>query len=155
MSRISSKKIVITAAVLLAVFGTLTVVNWFIYPFSSAQPNYADVEAVFNKLDIPEGWVVLEARENKGIAGRQCPIEPNTVCFSKEKTFKVPSNTTETSIITIFESSGCISPVIGEKREYTSGKYSQDYICSTQGVIISGTLRIDDEVKMSLRTRSM
>ena len=67
----------------------VTVINWFVYPFTSANPNFNDVETVFDSIQVPGDWTVIEQSENRGIAGRQCPIESERVCFLKEKIYKL------------------------------------------------------------------
>ena len=132
-----------------------TAVNWFIYPFSSANPNYADVEAVFDSIQIPGGWIELDRSENRGIAGRQCPIESESMCFHKAKTFQVPSSIGEETTQGIIQTSGCTSPVVKDQTysgEPIGSKYSLD--CMARLVRVSVSVNnIKGEVYVRAKSR--
>lgn len=116
----------------------LIVVNWFVYPFTSADPNFADVEAVYNRMVVPDTWIKKGEGANKGIAGRQCPIESDG-CFSKVATFTVPKTTTEEEIKEVYKSLGCVS-VLSDRTEQRGGVTYIDFECSTEAVFPYGTL---------------
>ena len=115
------------------------IINWFVYPFSSAHPNFAEVESVFNKLQIPADWQINKTDENSGIAGRQCPIESESMCFHKSIEYKLPENLTKEQAENIVKSSGCVSPAY--KDESSLGQpegFSYSYECFTgAGVNVS------------------
>lgn len=140
---------------LIGLFVLLSFVNWFVYPLKSASPNFKDVETVFNSIKIPNDWVVVDQSENRGIAGRQCPIESDIVCFSKSKTFKVDYDLSNEMIVNVFKTSGCGSVSVTDLREYEKGLYSKDYVCMSGLVYVSGTLKdTKDGQTVSIRTRS-
>lgn len=131
------KKVLLFGLVPIVLMGLL-VVNWFVYPFTSKVPNFADVEAVYNKMVVPEGWVKKGEGANKGIAGRQCPIESDS-CFSKSAEFSVPSTVTEDEIKKVYESMGCIS-VLADRSEPKGAKPYTDFECSSGSLVLGGTL---------------
>jgi len=137
MSKIG-KVFIVVAVTLPILFIVATVVNWFVYPFSSAKPNFADVEAVYNKMAVPATWVKKAEGSNRGIAGRQCPIESDG-CFSKVGTFRVPINTKEDEVKKALESLGCIS-VLADRTEQRGGATYTDFECSADGTFPWGTL---------------
>ena len=126
------------------VFVGLLVVNWFVYPFTSAKPNFADVESVYNKMVVPDTWVKKGEGANKGIAGRQCPIESDG-CFSKVASFTVPKSTTEEDVKSVYKSLGCISVVVDRTVQQGGGVTYADYECSSGATRVSGTLTERDE----------
>lgn len=110
-------------------------IHWFAYPFTSVQPNFADVEAVYSKMVVPDTWVKKGEGANKGIAGRRCPIESDG-CFSKSSDYDI-SAPTENEVLAVISSSGCISPVRKNetfKGDAENSKYS--YSC------FSGVIRV-------------
>jgi hypothetical protein len=130
-------KIGLPTLVVVGLFG-LFVINGFIYPFSSASPNYADVEAVFNKLQVPADWLEISHSEVKGIAGRQCPIESDG-CFSKGKIYTIPKETSQSVVQSILIGTGCKNIVFSKKTEL-NGPNSTNYRCSVGTVQVSGDL---------------
>ena len=134
----AKKKIALGVGVVFVIFMVVTYVNWFVYPFVSAKPNYADVEKVFNKLQIPPDWVEISRSENKGIAGRQCPIESDG-CFSKGKRYQLNPGVEKSGILEILRSSGCISPTYTET-VVVGGSNTASYECTSGGVRVSGSL---------------
>ncbi len=116
----------------------LLIVNWFVYPFVSAKPNFADVEAVYNKMVVPADWVKKGEGSNKGIAGRQCPIESDG-CFSKAATFSVPTGTTEEVVKDVFKSLGCVS-VSTDTNTEKNGPTTTTFRCSAGELIAVGSL---------------
>jgi hypothetical protein len=134
----AGKRLVIAASVVVILI-VLSVINLFVYPFKSSQPNFADVERVFNKIMIPADWVEISSSENRGIAGRACPIEPGTACFHKGTRFTVPSSIPVETIQEVYSSSGC--PAVAFKRsEPIGGDPYTNYTCSVEGLEVSGTL---------------
>ena len=132
------KFVIVFAVVLPILLATLLIINWFVYPFVSAKPNFADVEAVYNKMVVPADWVKKGEGANKGIAGRQCPIESDG-CFSKAGTFSVPMGTTEGVVKDVFESLGCIS-VLTETNTEKNGPTTTTFRCSAGALIVVGSL---------------
>ena len=133
-----AKAVIIVSVLLPVVLVGLLVVNWFVYPFSSANPNFADVEAVYSKMVVPTDWVKKGEGANKGIAGRQCQIESDG-CFSKTATFVVPKNTTEDQVKKVFESMGCMS-VAADRNIEVGGPTSTTFRCSVGGLVAVGSL---------------
>jgi hypothetical protein len=112
-------------------------VNWFVYPFTSAKPNFADVETTFNKLQIPKEWKLIETSQNKGLAGRQCPIEGDT-CFYTQKVYELPAGVAKEDIQKVVMSSGCVSTTTkDESQAGLSTKYY--YECMSGGLRIGGS----------------
>ena len=140
MSYLSSKKsIIISLTVLVVVAIGLQFVNWFIYPFSSAHPNFSEVEAVYDKMQVPSTWIKTGEGANKGIAGRQCGIESNG-CFSKSATFSVPTTTTTEQIKNVYIGMGCVS-VAADRTEQLDGPVYTTFRCTSGGLVIAGTLK--------------
>ena len=133
-----SKKVLLTLGGVLALFVVLTIVNWFVYPFTSTRPNFADVESTFNKLQIPSDWKVIDQSENRGIAGRQCPVESDG-CFSKGKRFSIPFSTDRAVFIGLLKSAGCISPSFTEN-QVKGGPNTANYECMAGSTRVSGSL---------------
>lgn len=134
----AGRRLVIIASVIVVLI-VLTVINFFVYPFQSAKPNFADVERVFNKIVIPADWVEISSSENRGIAGRACPIEPGSACFHKGIRYTVPNNLSTETIQGVFEGSGC--PIVAFTRsDQIGGDPYTNFSCSIDGLEVSGTL---------------
>ena len=134
----AGRRLVIIASVIMVLI-VLTIINFFVYPFQSAKPNFADVERVFNKIVIPADWVEISSSENRGIAGRACPIEPGSACFHKGTRFTVPSGLTVEAAQGVFDDSGC--PIVAFTRsEPIGGDPYTNFSCSIEGLEVSGTL---------------
>ena len=133
----AGKRLVVTAVVV-AIIIVLSIINLFVYPLKSSQPNFADVERVFNKIEIPADWVEISSSENSGIAGRACPIE-SSGCFSIGKRFNVPSNIAIETIQSVYDDSGC--PAVAFKRSVPiGGDPYTNLTCSVEALEVSGTL---------------
>ncbi len=148
----AGKRLVI-AAIVVAVLIVLSIINLFVYPFKSSQPNFADVERVFNKIEIPADWVETSSSENSGIAGRACPIEPGTACFHKSKTFSTPFGVGVEHLKLVLMSSGC--PAVGvEDNSYIDSPNSKFTLeCSIEGLDIGSDLDISNsQVYVSVNT---
>lgn len=89
----------------------LWVTNAFIYPFTSSNPNYSDVEKAFAKLQFPSDWQEIKSTENRGLHGRGCDPVNGSGCFHKSKTFKVPENTSVEQVEKVLISGGCTGSV--------------------------------------------
>lgn len=85
----------------------LLYVNAYIYPFQSKDPNFADVEREFAKLQFPSDWQEISSTENRGIAGRQCDMFDSSGCFSKNKTFKTTNIPTKEIAEKLLVDVGC------------------------------------------------
>jgi hypothetical protein len=118
--------------------GAVQYVNWFVYPFTSASPNYSDVEKVYSRMVVPAGWTKQGEGANKGLRGRQCPIESDG-CFSKAATFGVPTTVTVDEIKEVYKSMGCVS-VKAERSEPIGDKPYTDFDCASGAMHLSGTL---------------
>lgn len=128
----------------------LFVVNLFYYPFTSATPNFVDVERVYDKMVVPDTWVKKGEGANKGIAGRQCPPFESDGCFSKVGTFTVPVGTAEEEVKAVFLSMGCPS-VYSFRRETIGGSPSTSYECSvSNGVKVVGSLQENGSVSWDM-----
>ncbi len=123
-------------------------VNQFIYPFSAANPNFADVERVFGKMQFPSDWQQIDQSENRGIAGRQCPIEPGSACFHKSKRFKIPPNTDRQTIEGVLKQTGCPAVAFDEVRSTEKLEYT-NYQCSVEGLTLDGTYYQGDKWEAS------
>ena len=132
------KTLIILTVFLPVLFTGLLLVNWFVYPFTSAKPNFADVEAVYDKMVVPSDWVKKVEGSNKGIAGRQCPIESDG-CFSKAATFGLPQSEYQTSVDTLAKSMGCPSSNL-DRVEQSGGPATASFRCASGGIIVSGTI---------------
>ena len=131
------KKVLLSALGAIVLIGLL-VVNWFVYPFTSKEPNFADVEAVYNKMVAPNTWVKKGEGANKGIAGRQCPIESDG-CFSKVASFTIPISEYASDVESIAISMGC--PSSNQSRvEQIGGPASMSFRCSSGAIIVSGSI---------------
>jgi hypothetical protein len=144
----SSKIFVVTCVLLFVASVGLLAIHWFVYPFTSAQPNYADVEAVYDKMVVPDSWVKKGEGANKGIAGRRCPIESDG-CFSKVGRFGVPKGTTEEEVKRAYESLGCIS-VIAQRTEQKGGVTYTDFECSSGALRVSGSMTERNEWELTI-----
>lgn len=144
----SGKVWIILAILLPVILVSALLINWFVYPFTSAKPNFADVEAVYTKMAVPADWVKIGEGSNKGIAGRQCPIESDG-CFSKVGSFIVPVGTSEEKIKQVYISMGCVS-VIADRTEQKGGFTYTDFECSSGALRVSGTLIEKDEWGLSV-----
>jgi hypothetical protein len=118
--------------------GALQYVNWFVYPFTSATPNFADVEKVYSRMVVPSTWTKLGEGANKGLHGRQCPVESDG-CFSKAATFSVPNTVTVDEIKEAYKSMGCVS-VLAERTDQVGGVSYTSFRCSTGAMHVSGSL---------------
>lgn len=98
-------KILVGIVTLLALLGLLWI-HLFIYPFTTSHPNFSDVEKTFNNLPIPKDWKLISKSENKGIAGRACPIE-GSGCFSKRAVYELPPGTDVNVMTDSLRTFGC------------------------------------------------
>lgn len=139
----STRKSLTIIGVITSLLLSAFIVNSFIYPFQSSKPNFADVERVFNRIQIPSGWVEVSSSENRGIAGRACPIEPGSACFHKSKTYEI---TKSESPITVFkeilETSGCPRVSVTDNSYSTSPNTKFTMSCSIDGLEIGGDLNL-------------
>ena len=138
----SGRRLIIVASVVVALV-VLTIVNFFVYPFQSAKPNFADVERVFNKIEIPTDWVEISSSENRGIAGRACPIE-GSGCFSKSKRFSIDPSTPSDNIASVYKTSGCTTISIKEDAQ-TEGVPPIRFRCSIDGLTVGGDYYRDEK----------
>jgi hypothetical protein len=131
------KKFFIGLGVLVAIL-VAGYINWEVYPFTTKHPNFSDVERVFNKMQFPADWQQIDESENRGTAGRTCPIEPGSACFHKSKRFKIPQNTDRQIIEGVLKQTGCPAVAFDEIRSTEKIEYT-NYQCSVEGLTIDGT----------------
>lgn len=149
----SKKRKVLTGFGIFMVLLTILYIDTSVYPFTSQKPNFYDVERVFNRMQFPSNWQEIRSSENRGIAGRQCPIEPSTRCFHKSKTFKVPATTNEKDVVGALLLTGC--PAVDVRDNTALGETEKTYSlsCSIDGLDISSSFRgPEDEVYVSTGT---
>lgn len=120
---------------LVAVF----VVDQFIFPFTAKPPYFSDVEAVFNRIQIPSDWEQISSSENRGIRGKRCPIENVSVCFHKSSTYKVRAHTTVEDVKDVFITSGCESVATEIVKYSDSDRTATNLSCSVEGLNVAGT----------------
>ncbi len=134
--------------VLLIIVG---VVDLFFYPLKSAKPNFSDVERVFNKIVVPADWVEISSSENRGIAGRACPIE-SSGCFGKSKRFSLDPGTPVENIEHVYESSGCPNASATEDNQ-SGGVAPIRFLCSIDGLTVGGDYYRDlKEISVHVRS---
>lgn len=131
-----NKTKVITIFVVLVLAGVISFINFFIWPFQASSPNYKDVEKAFNAIKIPEGWEIKSITENKGTAGRTCPIE-NDGCFSKRALIKLPEGVDSTVYTRFLTEAGCGRISASDSSNKTTKILS--YNCSLGGGINIGS----------------
>ena len=138
MSIMRSKLFIALCVIVPVVLVVLVVIDWFVYPFVSLKPNYADVEATFNKLQIPSDWKLVSEGSNKGIAGRQCPIESDG-CFSKTTNYSTPSSVMREDVEQVVLSSGCVSAAVRDETQKGDPREVFEYSCMAAGIRVVGT----------------
>lgn len=124
---------------------TAGVVNAMFYPFTTTHPNYSDVERVFNKIQFPADWQQIDQSENRGIAGRQCPIEPGSVCFHKSETFGVGKDISADVVKGVLLQTGCPAVSITEHKVIEGTPYTT-FECTVGGVNLTGEIDYKKEV---------
>lgn len=124
------------------------VVNVFHYPFTSAKPNFADVERVFNKIQVPADWVEIDSSENRGIAGRACPIESDG-CFGIVRVYKVSPGMSDQSVKDVIALSGC-NTVSSSSSEPEGGNNYSTFLCSVDAVKVEASLTQKQESSWEL-----
>ncbi len=129
-------------------------INSAVYPFTSKDPNFADVEAAFSKLQFPSDWQEIKSTENRGIAGRQCYQFNSSGCFHKSKTFKVSTDVSLDEVEGFFKSSGCQTVSRSDATQEGESKMTTNLRCDIGKLELSGTYRgPESEVYISLSTR--
>lgn len=128
-------------------------VNLAVYPFGTTSPNYSDVERVFNKMRFPSDWTEIRSSENKGVAGRNCPIESGSVCYHKSKTFKVPKSTASLDVENKLKESGCPVVAVSESKPAGGVSYTT-FKCSIEGLEVSGEIEYMNEPEVYISVRS-
>lgn len=135
--------------VLIALF----VINVAYYPFFTSHPNYSDVERVFNKMQFPSDWQEIRSSENRGIAGRACPIESESKCYHKSKAFKVAEKTSMDTIEAVLKQTGCPIVAIKENRP-TGGEAYTTFKCSIEALEVSGEIEWKNEPEVYIGVRT-
>lgn len=119
----------------------LLFVHVFIYPFTVAKPNFSDVEQTFNKMQFPADWQQIDSSQNAGLAGRRCPIEPESACFHKSKTFKLPASVTIEDVKTIMAQTGCSSIAVSDNTAVDSEKIKKNLNCLVGSISVAASFR--------------
>ena len=131
------KKVKIGVGLALAGYMAFWFINNFVYPFFPESPNFKDVERVFSRMQFPAEWEELDSTENRGLAGRACPIEPGSRCFQKGKKFRVDSNIDQKIVEEVFKQTGC-SIVSIQRSEPIGGTPYSNFECSVDGLKVDG-----------------
>lgn len=136
-----SKKVVWVLVVTVVSMSLLTI-NFFIYPFQSSRPNFSDVSSEFDKIIFPPDWQITKIIENKGIAGRACPIE-GSGCFSKQAFISLPVNVDKDIVVGVIGDRVCKSPIdIRESKDTAANRYT--YYCAvSEGIMLGGDYKVD------------
>jgi hypothetical protein len=127
------KKGLLIGGVLLALLAALYI-NMAVYPFFTSHPNYSDVERVFNKMQFPSDWTEIRSSENRGIAGRACPIESGSVCYHKSRSFNLPTTTTIEQVKSVMQQSGCQAISVSDNTAQGETKKKSLLGCSIDGM---------------------
>lgn len=140
MDRHKKLKKVIEIAAIISIPIILLSIDWFIYPFQTKHPNFSDVNRVFNKMTFPSDWKVVSTSENKGTAGRTCPIESESKCFHKGVIYQIPVNTDQKTIEAILRLTGCPSPIFTDNKPVGSYPYT-NFQCSIDATTVDGGIK--------------
>lgn len=132
------RKLFIGFGVFMLLFGAFYI-DTSVYPFTSLKPNFADVERVFNRMQFPADWQEIRSSENRGIGGRQCPIESESLCFHKSKMFLTPEKPSKETFEGLLKKTGCTIVSYTENMPEDGTQYD-NYSCSIDEVKVSGTL---------------
>ena len=135
------KTLGIFVAILVVLLGVWIFHN-SVYPFTTSHPNFSDVERVFNKMQFPSSWQEIDSSENRGVAGRLCPIESSTKCYHKSKTFSIPEATTIEDVKKVLLQTGC--PIIGVRDNTAKNDMTKKYslVCSIDALDIGSDFDI-------------
>ena len=127
------RKLLIGFGVFLALIA-VTYINLAVYPFTSEKPNFSDVERVFNRMQFPAEWQETDSSENRGVAGRRCPIEPGSACFHIRRSFAIPPTATLNQAKEALRTSGCSA--VSETNNTSLGSEKKKYRldCSIDGL---------------------
>jgi hypothetical protein len=138
----NNKAKVITVFVVLTLVGVVSFINFFIWPFQASSPNYKDVEKAFNAIKLPDGWEITSITENKGTAGRTCPME-GSGCFSKRASIKLPEGVDTTVYTRFLADAGCGPISVSDTSTPTSKM--QTYYCNLKnGIRLGSDFKVDN-----------
>lgn len=116
-------------------------INFFIWPFEADNPNFTDVEKVYNDISIPSGWKLISTTENKGTAGRTCPIE-SSGCFSKRGLYSLPEGADVIKMTEFLTSAGCKSISTSDTSSKDTKMYT--FYCQlTDGIKLGSDFKVD------------
>lgn len=116
-------------------------INFFLWPFQADKPNYSDVEKAYNSIPIPTEWKLKESSENKGTAGRTCPIE-SSGCFSKRGLYSLPDGTDVLKMTEFLTSAGCKSISTSDTSSKDTKMYT--FYCQlTDGIKLGSDFKVD------------
>lgn len=119
----------------------LWIVHTSIYPFTSKDPNFADVDAAFSKLQFPADWQEISSTENKGIAGRGCDYFDSSGCFHKSKTFKIPETITVDDVKKVLQNVGCGTVNVTDNTKDGENEKSYSLRCTQGKINFAGSFR--------------
>ncbi len=112
-------------------------INFFIYPFTTTHPNYSDVEALYDSVDLPGTWELVELKENEGISGRKCSsgdITGTSYCYQKQGTYLVPQVMTDEGFNSVFSKLRC------ENKRFYVDTYPR-FRCTSGTIVILATYK--------------
>jgi len=140
-------KILVGVLTFLSLLGLLYI-HLFIYPFTTSHPNFSDVEKAFDALPIPKDWKIISTSENRGIAGRACPIESDG-CYSKSMLVKLPDGIDSLKYTDFLRSIGCGAVSVSDTSSKSKRVFT--YYCNlSDGIKIGSDFRVESH-EASLR----
>ncbi len=118
-------------------------INFFIYPFTTTHPNFSDVEAVYNSIEVPNNWELISISEKTGPAGRSCymgnDITGPQYCHRIRNEYDVPSVLTSEGYFDVMDSISC-----DNKQTEALSDTSYRFYCERNGVEISSSFEISE-----------
>lgn len=137
--------------IFIIMIASASIINFFIWPFKADTPNFSDVDKAFRAINVPVDWKLIDLTENKGTAGRTCPIE-GSGCFSKRGLFSLPEGTDVTDITEFLNSAGCKSIATSDTSS-KNGKTYTFYCRLKEGIKLGSDYEVDKrELYLSIRT---
>lgn len=152
------KRALKVAGIIFGILFCLIAIWWFnaaVYPFTSKNPNFKDVEAEFAKLQFPADWKEISNSENKGIAGRQCDYFDASGCFHKGKTFQLKNDSSVDDVKAFYTKSGCKSVSVTDYSYKDEVKIRYNFRCSIgyKGLYLTGSYNSEkDNASVNIST---
>jgi hypothetical protein len=137
--------------IILFIVTAISFINFFIWPFEADNPNFSDVDKAYGNISIPKDWKLISTSENKGTAGRTCPIE-SSGCFSKRGLYSLPEGTDVAEMTEFLTSAGCKSISTSDSSSKDTKMYT--FYCQlTDGVKLGSDFKVDArEAYISIHT---